>query len=565
MRGFEVMTTDVLVIGCGAAGLRAAIEASSRGLDVLLLTKSKLTCSASIMAEGGVNAALNLSGGDDDWEKHFRDTVVAGCFLNDQDMVEVLAKEVVDRIYELEEWGAVFSRGDNGLISQRRMGKQSRPRTCYVSDRSGHEITTTLLQQAFGEGVVMLENYFVTNILTVNSTVAGVLAWNTRCWTPVVVRCKAIVLASGGGSQVFDVTTTPAEATGDGYVLALEAGAEVKDMEMVQFHPTGLAWPESARGQLVTEAVRGEGGVLRNALGERFMKRYAPEEMELAGRDVVARAIWSEVASGRGTRHGGVYLDATAIPKDVVFEKLYSTYKYLLSLGIDMTEEYIEVTPTTHYFMGGVAIDVYCRTRVKGLYAAGEVASGVHGANRIGGNSLADALVFGRRAGASAAEYARSCGFRSIDWTNVLEKANEVYKLYEWKEGVSIEPVVVKEMIKKVMWKAAGVVRSRESLEWGLSELERIKKLACRMRVRDCSCCSAQIREAIEARNMLLIAELILKSALDRIESRGAHYRRDYPRRNDAEWLKHIVFRLENGSLVKRYEPVRITRLKPGG
>lgn len=559
----EYISTDVLVIGSGIAGLRAAIEAKLRGVDVLLVTKTRLFSSASTMAEGGINAALCNVDRDDSWEKHFEDTVRGGAYLNDQDLVEVLVKEVIDRVYELEEWGAVFSRLDNGLIAQRAFGKQSRRRTCYASDRTGHEIVTTLLEVALDLGVEMLEYHYASKILVSSDRVAGAIIWNVRGWEPIVVKAKAVVLATGGASQMYEITTTPAEATGDGMVLALDAGAVLKDMEMVQFHPTGLAWPEAARGQLVTEAVRAEGGILLNALGERFMSRYAPDEMELAGRDVVARAIWREVVEGRGTEHGGVYLDITHIPCERVRERLESTYRFLLQLGVDMCRDRIEVTPTAHYFMGGVRIDVNASTDVKGLYAAGEVASGVHGANRLGGNSLADALVFGRRAGASAASYARSVGYAPIDANTVKLEIERVENLFRWREGYSISYTEIRKRLREIMWRYVALVRREEGLLKALSEIEYVKReLLPRLAVNDGKHFSLATLRTLECINMVRVTEIVVRSALIRTESRGAHYREDYPY-TQSEWLKHIVFRLDRGALVHFFEPVKITRINP--
>ncbi len=558
----EVLTYDVLVVGSGIAGLRAAIEIANRGLDVAIVTKTRLGCGASVMAEGGVNAALGNVDPEDSWEQHFIDTVEGGAYLNEQHLVEILCKEIVERIYELEEWGAVFTRLDNGLIAQRRFGKQRYRRTCFAADRTGHEITTTLIGVALSIGIEVLENVFVSKILKTGPRVSGVVAWDIRSWSPIIIRAKSIVLATGGAGQLYEVTTTPIESTGDGVALALDAGAEIMDMEMFQFHPTGLAWPPNVRGLLVTEAARGEGGILRNALGERFMARYAPKEMELAGRDIVARAIWQEISEGRAGPHGGVYLDLTHLPCDLIKEKLASTYRLLRRFGIDICREPIEVLPTAHYMMGGIRIDEWCRTSVKGLYAAGEVSAGVHGANRLGGNSLAECLVFGRRAGIAAADYARSVGFSSIDWRAVEEEIRRVEALWSRRDGVSYE--VARDRLRSAMWRYVGLVRSRESLEKALSEIEYIEKeIVPRTRVEDSKLFSIQMLRALETINMVRVAKLIAKAALLRTESRGAHYRIDYPERRDDVWLKHIVFRYENGVLRHYTVPVTITRLSP--
>ncbi len=561
----EWISTDVVVIGSGVAGLRAAIEVAQRGLEVVILTKTRATCSASIMAEGGVNAALCNVDKDDSWERHFVDTVTAGAFLNDQDLVEVLCKEIIDRVYELEEWGAVFSRTDEGLIAQRAFGKQSRRRTCFASDRTGHEIVTTLLSVAKSLGVQIVENRFVSDVIkdSVGSSAAAVVAWNTKSWEPEVYRCKAVILATGGAAQIYEVNTVPMESTGDGYALALRLGLELKDMEMVQFHPTGLAYPESARGLLITEAVRGEGGILLNSRGERFMKRYAPKEMELAGRDVVARAIWREVSEGRGTPHGGVYLDITHVPCERIRERLESTYRFLKRLGIDICREPIEVAPTAHYFMGGISIDVNASTSVKGVYACGEVAGGVHGANRVGGNSLADGLVFGRRAGSSASSYALGTGIRGVDREAVERAIDRVRSILSRDRERVIGYEVVRSRLRKFMWRYAGVIRRGCELEELVKELEKVEALAKCMGVEQGKGFSIDALRALETVNMVLVAKSVAISALVRKESRGAHYREDYPSRNDSEWLKHVVVKLENGVLKTFFEPVRITRLRP--
>ncbi len=564
-RFMEWVSTDVIVVGSGVAGLRAAIEAASKGLEVLVLTKSRATCSASIMAEGGVNAALANVDKDDDWEKHFIDTVIAGAYLNDQDLVEVLCKEIVERIYELEEWGATFSRTEEGLIAQRAFGKQSKRRTCYASDRTGHEIITTLLSVAKSLGVEIRENRFVSDIVTdpVGARVAAVVAWNVRDWEPEIYRCKAVILACGGAAQIYEVNTVPIEATGDGYAIALRLGLGLKDMEMVQFHPTGLAYPESARGLLITEAVRGEGGILVNALGERFMSRYAPKEMELAGRDVVARAIWREIAEGRGTEHGGVYLNISHVPCERIKERLESTYRFLLRLGIDMCKEPIEVAPTAHYFMGGISIDVNASTSIKGLYACGEVAGGVHGANRVGGNSLADGLVFGRRAGFSASLFAKEESMRSVNDGMLRKAIDRVLNVItrDREKGIGYE--VIRSRIKKLMWNYAGVIRSRSGLEKLLIELGKLDREFERVGVSQSKEFSVDALRTMETLNMLLVAKAVAKAALVREESRGAHYREDCPARDDERWLKHVVIKLVGNEIVHSFEPVRITRLRP--
>ncbi len=560
----EIISTDVLIVGSGIAGLRAAIEVAKKGLDVVIATKSRLGIGASVMAEGGVNAALANVDSEDSWEQHFIDTVIAGAYLNDQNLVEILTKEIIERIYELEEWGVNFTRLENGLIAQRPFGKQRYRRTCFVADRTGHEITNTLIDVVLDLGIDVLEFHYVSKILVSNNRVVGAIAWDINSWNPVLIRLKAVVLATGGAGQVYSVTTTPIESTGDGFALAFDVGAELKDMEMFQFHPTGLAWPPNIRGQLVTEAVRAEGGILLNRFGERFMAKYAPKELELAGRDTISRAIWREVSEGRGTDHGGVYLSLTHIPCDRVRDRLRSTYRWLKRFGIDICREPIEVLPTAHYIMGGLKIDEYGHTTIKGLFAAGEVAAGVHGANRLGGNSLAECLVFGYRAGKAAADYAQNYGYSSIDMNEVNRHIDHVYS-YTKVYRNQIHYKEIRNQIKEIMWNYVGVVRSGESLEKALNRLQYIEqKLLPRLRVEDGKGFNIEMLRTLETVNMLLVSKLITYSAILRKESRGAHYRVDYPHRDDREWLKHIVlYRDSSGSLRVKYEDVIITRLRP--
>ena len=553
----EVITTDVLVVGCGAAGLRAAIEAAKLGVDVVVVTKSRIGAAATPMAEGGINAALDPR---DSWEKHFIDTVTAGVFLNEQHLVEVLTKEIPRHIYELEEWGVLFTRREDGAIAQRPFGKQSFPRTVFASDRTGHELFTVLLSQALRLGVEVLEHHFVTKIFVRDGRVWGALAWRVKGWDPVLFRAKTVVLASGGAGQVYSITTTPIESTGDGVALALEVGAEIMDMEMFQFHPTGAAWPPPIRGLLITEAARGEGGVLINALGERFMARYAPKEMELAARDVIARAIWRELQESRGTIHGGVYLDLRRVSCDRIRRRLSSTYRWLLRYGIDICREPIEVSPTAHYMMGGIRIGLNGETCIKGLYAAGEVSAGVHGANRVGGNSLAECIVFGARSGRAAALFAKSEPLPVFD-REVVEREVRHVNSIEGRSTVSYEDV--RRELRNIMWKYVGVIRDGEGLKRALESLDKLKKLMAEARVEASHTYAVDEVRFLETLNMLRVAELIVKAAFMRRESRGAHYRLDYPQRNDSEWLAHIVFRYEGGVLRSYKIPVTITRLSP--
>ncbi|MCX6687672.1 MAG: FAD-binding protein, partial [Methanoregula sp.] len=398
MRADDGVDCHVLVIGSGGAGVRAAIESSVYG-DVVLVSKTivgKGGCTP--MAEGGYNAVLREQ---DSCGIHFEDTMKGGAYLNDPELVRILVAESPQRMDDLIRWGAVFDFTENNEVAQRPFGGQQFPRTCYAGDRTGHEMMTTLVERLDGLPVNTLADMTVIDLLKAGDRVIGALALDDT-GELLVIRADTTILATGGGARVFDISTNSASGTGDGFAIGFHAGAELIDMEMVQFHPTGAVYPYDARGRLVTEAVRGEGGILKNTLGERFMKKYDPERMELSTRDVVARAIATEILSGRGTPHGGVYLDVTHLPRQQVETRLPVMLEQFLKFGVDIRNEPMEVAPTAHHIMGGLRITPQCETTLPGLFACGEVAGGVHGANRLGGNALADTQVFGKRAGESA-------------------------------------------------------------------------------------------------------------------------------------------------------------------
>lgn len=566
MEKFELIETDVLIIGAGGTGLRAAIEAAKYNLDVSVVGKELLGKAHTTMAEGGINAALGNVDPEDNWKWHFLDTVEGGAWLNDQDLAEVLVKEAPDRIFDLEEFGAIFDRLPDGKIAQRPFGKARYRRTCYMSDYTGHEVLATLVDETRKRGVNVFEEIFVSKLLTSNGKVTGAIAIDMKNGDFLVFKAKAIVLSTGGAGRMYKVTTNPASATGDGKILALNAGAEVMDMEMFQFHPTTMVWPPSCRGILVTEAVRGEGGILLNAKGERFMKRYNPKLMELAGRDAVARANWTEIMEGRGTEHGGVYLSVTQLDPELVKTRLKTMYKQFLLAGVDITKEPMEVSPGAHYYMGGVRIlSVTTETCVKGLFAGGEETAGVHGANRLGGNSLIDTQVFGKRAGEYAAKFAKSGTFNSIDFKQVEEEQKRILLIAKEKYD-KIRPVKIREQLSEVMWENAGIFRDEEKLNKALTFIEKVKKEQLpKLGICDTTTLryNKELVEALEAINLVRTAELLVRSALIRMESRGAHYRTDYPQTDNKNWLKHIVWRLENGVLKYRFEPVKIMVQNP--
>ncbi|MFZ3243988.1 MAG: FAD-dependent oxidoreductase, partial [Candidatus Acidiferrales bacterium] len=414
---FEVHEHDVLVIGAGGAGLRAAIEVLNQGASVGVVCKSLLGKAHTVMAEGGVAAAMCNVDPADDWKTHFRDTMRGGKFLNNWRMAQLHALEAPERVRELEQWGALFDRTDAGEIMQRAFGGHTFKRLCHVGDRTGLEIIRTLQDRGVQLGIDVYMECTVTRLLKDGDRIAGAFAYWREQGRFVVFKAKAVVIATGGTGKAWKITSNSWEYTGDGLAVAYEAGAELMDMEFVQFHPTGMVWPPGVQGILVTEAVRGEGGILRNNLGERFMEKYDPKKMELSTRDVVARAIYTEVREGRGTEHGGAYLDISHKPAEYVKRKLPGMYHQFKELAdVDITKGPMEVGPTCHYTMGGIRVEAETgAATVPGLFAAGEAAAGMHGANRLGGNSLSDLLVFGKRAGAAAAEYAKNASTVKVD------------------------------------------------------------------------------------------------------------------------------------------------------
>lgn len=562
---YEGIETDILIIGAGGAGLRAAIEASKHNVDVIVVGKELLGKAHTVMAEGGYNAALGNIEPEDNWEAHFSDTVKGGAWLNDQDLVEALVKEAPERIYDLEEFGGVFDRTPDGKLMQKRLAGHTYPRTCFVSDYTGHELMFSLIDEVRRRGITVMEEIFVSKLLTSGRRVAGAVAFNIKTGGFIVFRSKAIVLATGGAGRMYETTTNPASATGDGKILALDAGAELKDMEMYQFHPTSMVWPPSCKGILVTEAVRGEGGILLNNKSERFMERYH-KMLELAPRDVVSRSIWREISEGRGTPHRGVYLSITHVPPEIVKEKLKTMYKQFVLAGVDITKALMEVAPSAHYYMGGVKINVKTETTLKGLYAAGEEASGVQGGNRLGGNSLSDIQVFGKRAGENAVLFAAEEETTSpIDAKQVVQEQERILSLLAEKPD-GIRPIEVRKQLNRIMEEYSGIARTGEGLSKALMEMEGLKeKMVPKMVVteQDTLQFNRELVEALENVNLVRVAELLLRSAIIRTESRGAHYRLDCPETDNVNWLKHIVWSLDGGILKHKFEPVTITRLKP--
>ncbi|HUQ43392.1 MAG TPA: fumarate reductase/succinate dehydrogenase flavoprotein subunit [Candidatus Limnocylindria bacterium] len=578
----ETHPVDVLVVGAGGAGLRAAIAAKDAGAKVGLVCKSLLGKAHTVMAEGGVAAALGHVDPEDKWQTHFRDTMVGGKLLNNPRMAELHAKEAPDRVRELEEWGAVFDRTRDGRILQRPFGGHSHPRLAHVGDRTGLEMIRTLQDRAVHTDIDVFMECTITRLTTAAGGVTGAFGYWRTTGQPVLFPAKAVVLATGGIGKAYTVTSNSWEYSGDGQALAYEAGAELIDMEFVQFHPTGMVWPPGVRGLLVTEAVRGEGGILRNKDGERFMWKYLPEDRrgeyaatdeeaatwvtaqsqarvvdarrppELSTRDNVARAIYTEVREGRGSPHGGVFLDISYLPSEHVRRKLPSMYDQFKELAdVDITKGPMEVGPTTHYVMGGIRVEAETgATTVPGLFAAGEVAGGMHGANRLGGNSLSDLLVFGARTGAGAAAHAAGRKDQPyVDPVQVRDGARELAAPLQREAGEN--PYDLQRDLQDMMQRLVGIFRVESDLKEAIGELARLRARWPVLGVGGGRVFNPGWNLVFELRNLLLVSEAITRSALQRTESRGAHSRLDFPETDDAAWAgkNGVVRRSVDGTM----------------
>ncbi len=553
---YETHEHDVLIIGAGGAGLRAAIEALAQGARVGVVCKSLLGKAHTVMAEGGIAAAMANVDTSDNWRAHFRDTMRGGKLLNNWRMAQIHAQEASDRVRELEQWGALFDRTEDGRILQRAFGGHTFKRLCHVGDRTGLEMIRTLQDRGVHLGIDVYMECSITRLLKDGERIAGAFGYWREHGRFVVFQAKSVVLATGGIGKAWPITSNSWEYTGDGMALAYDAGAELMDMEFVQFHPTGMVWPPGVQGILVTEAVRGEGGILRNKLGERFMERYDPQKMELSTRDVVARAIYTEVREGRGTEHGGAFLDISHKPAEYVKRKLPSMYHQFRELAdVDITKEPMEVGPTCHYMMGGVRVHAEtAESTVKGLFAAGEVAAGLHGANRLGGNSLSDLLVFGRRAGLAAAKYAQETPFGRIDVAQLQEAERELLAPFERSGGES--PYDLHRDLQQTMQNLVGIFRNQEDLEQALAQIEKFKQRLEHVSVAGSRMFNPGWHLCRDLRSMLTVAEAVTRSALARRESRGAHSRIDYPG-PDTAWGKQNNVVVRRGvTMTLRQEPV---------
>ena len=582
---------DVLVIGAGGAGLRAAIAASATGARVGVVCKSLLGKAHTVMAEGGIAASLANVDERDGWRVHFADTMRGGQYLNNWRMAELHAKEAPERVRELEAWGALFDRTDDGRILQRNFGGHAYPRLAHVGDRTGLEMIRTLQDHGVHQGIGVHMEVTVTRLFKDGERIAGAFGYDRELGRFHAFRAPSVILATGGIGRAYRITSNSWEYTGDGHTLAYDAGAELQDMEFVQFHPTGMVWPPSVRGILVTEGVRGEGGVLRNSEGVRFMfdnipplyldstaddeeegwryvrgDRNARRPPELLTRDHVARMILREVREGRGSPHGGAFLDIAWIKDRVedgaehIRRKLPSMYHQFKQLAdLDITEEPMEVGPTTHYVMGGIRVDGDTQmTCVPGLFAAGECASGLHGANRLGGNSLSDLLVFGQRAGEYAAAFAAERGAPGLDAGQVEQAERDALEPFERAGGEGDEgPYALQYALQDLMQDRVGIIRRAEELETAAGEIEALARRAAKTAVRGNREYNPGWHTALDLHNLLTVSEMIARSALARSESRGAHTRDDHPDQ-DPEWgtVNLVIRKARDGSMDIRREPI---------
>jgi succinate dehydrogenase / fumarate reductase flavoprotein subunit len=553
---YETHDHDVLIIGAGGAGLRAALGALAQGAKVGVVCKSLLGKAHTVMAEGGIAAAMANVDSADDWRTHFRDTMRGGKLLNNWRMAQIHAQEAPERVRELEQWGALFDRTQDGQILQRAFGGHTFRRLCHVGDRTGLEMIRTLQDRGVQLGIDVYMECTISRLLKDGDRIAGAFGYWREQGRFVVFRAKSIVMATGGIGKAWKITSNSWEYTGDGMALAYGAGAELMDMEFVQFHPTGMVWPPGVQGILVTEAVRGEGGILRNKLGERFMEKYDPKRMELSTRDVVARSIYTEVREGRGTEHGGAYLDISQKPADYVKKKLPSMYHQFKELAdVDITKEPMEVGPTCHYMMGGIRVDAEtAKSSVPGLFAAGEAAAGLHGANRLGGNSLSDLLVFGRRAGLAAADHAKTVQTTSIDSTQIEEGAREMLAPFERKAGES--PYAIHSDLQETMQNLVGIFRNKEDLIRALEELEKLKQRVEHVSVEGSRLFNPGWHLAQDLKAMLTVSEAVALSAFAREESRGAHSRIDHSGLDPTWGTKNNIIVRDGSAMTLRQSPV---------
>ena len=540
--------SNVLIIGSGGAGLRAAIEAKKAGVEVIVIGKRIKEDVHTVLAAGGINASFGNVDSDDSWAQHFADTMIEGYELSDPRMVEIMAKEAPELVLEIDRWGANFAKLKNGKINQRFFGAHTYRRTCFAGDYTGRSILTALLKKAKSLKIPILDSQYVTELLIHENICFGAMTFNVKNGERTVFLADSVILAAGGHTRIWRKSSSRRnESTGDGFYLGLKAGCKLIDMELVQFHPTGMVIPEEIAGTLVTEAVRGEGGKLINNNGDRFMKQYDPKRLELSTRDRVAMANYTEIIEGRGTKNGGVFLDISHKSKKFIIEKLPRMYRQFLdTLMIDISRSPMEVAPTAHYSMGGILVDAENHsTGIDGLFAAGEVTGGLHGANRLGGNSLAEILIFGKRTGYAAALRSQNMDIQQRSRKVINQAHEKIDKLI--KEGnYVVRPLQRK--LRDIMWKCCGVVRSEKTLLGGLEELKELKNLLPDLDVRPDSEGYLDLMLAYDLKGSIMAAEATILGAIHRKESRGSHQRSDYVK-NDENFNLNYVIRLENNSL----------------
>ncbi len=549
---------DILIVGAGLAGMRAAVAAQTLygHLDVAIVSKVHPVRSHSVAAQGGINAAL---GENDSWEAHAFDTTKGGIYLADQDAVEIMCREAAGDILDLERMGVIFSRDERGRIAQRPFGGAGFPRTCYAADRTGHALLHAMYEQLLKRSLKVYEEWYVTSLLTEDGACRGVIAWDLLRGGLQAIGAKAVILATGGCGRVFLTSTNAVINTGDGMALAYRAGVPLEDMEFVQFHPTTL----KDTGILITEGARGEGGYLLNTLGERFMRQYAPEQMELAPRSTVSLAIGQEILEGRGV-DGCILLDLRHLGRARILERLPQIRELAREFaGVDPIESPIPVRPGAHYQMGGIKTTAWGETEMPGLYAAGECACvSVHGANRLGGNSLLETIVFGRRAGTRAGEYVRTLGPKAVSDTALREDERRLGRLM--RNGPGLRAWQVRDDLGKLLSVNLGIFRTKESMLKAQAELRQLKAQAARVHIEDRGkIFNSDLIQALELGSLAEIAETIVAGAIAREESRGAHYRADFPKRDDANWLKHTLAHRTTSGPRLSHAPVTITRFPP--
>jgi len=558
----ENLETDILILGAGGAGLLAAVHAHERNnrLRITVVVKGLLGQSGCTrMVQGGYNAVLNPA---DSLQKHFEDTLKGGAYLNDQELAWTLVENAPKRIIELENrLGCLFDRNADGTVHQKPFAGQSFDRTVHKGDLTGIEIMSNLRDYVLEQNFTVLEETRGLDFLTCAGRVVGALVLNMRSGEFLAVRSRATLVATGGGATMYRISSPSLEKSGDGMAMAWRAGVPFVDMEMVQFHPTGLLVGNSiATGGLLEEGLRGAGARLFNGMGERYMERYDPERMERATRDVISRSSYMEMMSGRGTEHGGVFIDATHLGEEFLLRNFPGMVERCRTYGFDLLRGPVEVSPSAHFQMGGIQIDKDCRTRLEGLFAAGEDAGGVHGANRLGGNGVADSIVFGARAGDSMAEFASSATLREIATAQVRERAEEWSRMLRRETGE--KAFALRTQLEALMWDKVGIVRDERGLRSALDELGFLRERVSRLKVPGDTAFSMEWNEAINVTNLNLIGEMVARSALFRQESRGAHYRSDFPE-PDPKWLKRTCLTAEGEGARLTVEPIEFTRLKP--